>query len=326
MTKIPMSEFMRNYCKEQHIVFSGFERATILWNSNLVRKDKLTVLRDIAETTSDETLRRQIEERLFYEAEIERRFVENSGGNYIFGVSFDDEDRCNGHFSALESALAYGREHANKTFEVGKFPIADKAPPKARRYFHLNRYCIADRLGVAVRQVRDEQTEFYEDPHQENPVAHCEYSIDGEIIGIWSEEAPYPIEIGDPHRFENKFFAPPNPFDRGDLVRVVGDPELGVVSTSQAEWEEFLEQVECGLYVDSVDTCITVEFLHASGEFFHHHPNPLTLERVTEWHNEQEWALMKCAGELLSGKGELDYFLALYDENKERHSTEKNGG
>lgn len=99
-----------------------------------------------------------------------------------------------------------------------------------------------------------------------------------------------------------------------------------MVSTSQAEWADFLEQVKNGLYVDSVDACITVEFLHDSGELFHGHPSPLTLEKIIEWHDEQDWELMKCAGELLGGKGALDYFLALYDENKERHSTEKNGG
>lgn len=122
MTEIPISDFMRTYCKEQHIFFSDFERATILWNSSLMRKDRLAAIREIAETSSDEDLRKQIEERLFYEAEIERRFGQNSEGDYIFAVSFDDEnDRHSGYFSALESAVAYGKGHAKKPLEWKKF-------------------------------------------------------------------------------------------------------------------------------------------------------------------------------------------------------------
>lgn len=172
----------------------------------------------------------------------------------------------------------------------------------------------------------EEQAEFYEDPHPENPIVGCEYTVDGEITNIWSEEVPMSIEIGDLLRFESKFFAFPNPFNRGDLVCVAGDSELGVVHTSQAEWSDFLERVRNGLYVDSSDICITVEFLHERGEIFHGHPNPLTLEKVVDWPDKQEWELMKYAGELLNGNGTLDYFLSLYDKNRERHSAEKSRG
>lgn len=108
--------------------------------------------------------------------------------------------------------------------------------------------------------------------------------------------------------------------------RLVGDSELGVVHTSQAEWSDFLEQVRNGLFVDYSDSCITVEFLNKGGELCHGHPSPFTLEKVTEWQDKQEWEFMKCAGELLNGKGTLDYFLALYDKNKEQHSVERDEG
>lgn len=98
-----MSNFMRNYCKEQHISFPDFERGTIIWNSNLMRKDKRAALREIAGTTSDETLKEKIEERLLFEAEIERRFAQNSEGNYIFAISFDNENRPSAYFYALNS-------------------------------------------------------------------------------------------------------------------------------------------------------------------------------------------------------------------------------
>ena len=83
-------------------------------------------------------------------------------------------------------------------------------------------------------------------------------------------------------RFENQFIPWPNPFDTGDIVRAIGDDEetIGIVNTGKDDYNELLERVREGLYVDYSDASLTVEFLCEDGSFSHDHLSPINLERV----------------------------------------------
>ncbi|MBD5083997.1 MAG: hypothetical protein HDT33_02745 [Clostridiales bacterium] len=83
-------------------------------------------------------------------------------------------------------------------------------------------------------------------------------------------------------RFENQYLELPNPFRRGDIVRVAGcsrSGRRGIVETTQEEWAHFNQRVKDGLYADYFDACVTVEFPTGQGGFSHQHISPLYLER-----------------------------------------------
>ena len=83
-----------------------------------------------------------------------------------------------------------------------------------------------------------------------------------------------------PARFENAYMEIPNPFEKGDMVRVVGTDRYGMVRTSQAEWEEYKVRMHQMTGKDFIDASITVDFLCGDGEFSHDHINPIFLEKM----------------------------------------------
>lgn len=82
-------------------------------------------------------------------------------------------------------------------------------------------------------------------------------------------------------QFERRFVKMPNPFEKGNIVRTTRDGRIGVVTTSQAEWRDFLRRAEeKGLDVDFSDASIIVEFQNADGSWGHRHIQPIYLERA----------------------------------------------
>lgn len=91
----------------------------------------------------------------------------------------------------------------------------------------------------------------------------------------------------DPNRFENHFINFPNPFEFRDKVKMwnakPGD-QCGYVTISQKDWKDFLQRIENGLYVDFMDSSITVVWTDSQDneEQFknHDHIMPIYLEKV----------------------------------------------
>ena len=116
------------------------------------------------------------------------------------------------------------------------------------------------------------------------------------------------------NRFEHKFVEVPNPFEVGDIVRVVGDSErFGIVETSQEEWKKYLQRVKETKLTDSwLDAAITCCFFNEELEAFHVSPIFLEKVEVEEIDEEEKRELLQAGSELMKGKGMLSYFLYLY--------------
>lgn len=126
-------------------------------------------------------------------------------------------------------------------------------------------------------------------------------------------------------RFTNAYIDYPNPFERGDVVthaRSHGDCSVGLVATSQTEWEDFRRRVKDGAYVDQVDASLTVEWLTEDGNFSHEHIPPTLLERRNVDKNAPWCELVTAAQGLLRGTDGLEWFTVCCEEYRKSQGEE----
>ncbi len=140
-----------------------------------------------------------------------------------------------------------------------------------------------------------------------------------------SQEGPFNEERDG--YFTYIFYVVPNPFDRGDIVRLVDAEEYGIVETSQKQWQEALaryqsdEWKQMGLRPDYSDVQIRVGILNNDGTFGHAHINPIDLERYQPLDSPMD-KLLLCVSDLYRGKGsvnELHFFTMGYRKDREQH-------
>ena len=82
MFEIVPSQWMKKCFEEIDFAFTDFQKATLIWNApGRLRQEILDALEELSEETRDETLRRQINERLDYEKKAFEIFIHNQTGN-----------------------------------------------------------------------------------------------------------------------------------------------------------------------------------------------------------------------------------------------------
>lgn len=122
-------------------------------------------------------------------------------------------------------------------------------------------------------------------------------------------------------RFEDAYIPLQNPYETGDIVRIVGDSRPAIVQESREQWDSLVERNLKDPYVcypTFEDNCLRVEFLGEDGEMFHEHPHILSLEKIDQWEDELEWELLQVVSRLIKGEGEMDDFLYYYHKNLNR--------
>lgn len=303
MVKLPMSDYMWNYYQERGISFTDSEQATILWNSGLFlpKAEILEALKEIAGRTADVSLKAQIYERLDTERKTAKLFKENDGRCFFICEPGDDSSEAEWqgrYFTTLEAAVAYGREESQGTFKVEKEIFWDK-------------------LGGCRTD---------DEPDGVDIMGGCAwYTKDGELLDCeyysFATEISISFSYGDPSRFEDAYVPLQSPFEIGDIVRIVGDTRPAIVEVSQEQWRHSLEWNTKGERTISPaysNTSLTVEFLDENGEMYHGHPSLLSLEKIDQWEDKQEWHLLQAASRLIKGEGSLDEFLYNYHQNLKR--------
>lgn len=129
---------------------------------------------------------------------------------------------------------------------------------------------------------------------------------------------------------EYAFIEVPNPFERGDIIRLVGSEDYGIVETTQKQWKKDLvkyqsdERQQKGLCEDFSDVQIRVVFLDNDGAFSHAHINPIDLELYQpkgDWMDGSPMdKLLLCISDLYRGESSLDelyYFTKEYRKSRE---------
>lgn len=250
------SETVRKFVLETGYSFTDMQRAALLYHSDLPLEEKHSRLEDLRDTTTDEGLRRQLTEYLDREKRAIQTFKENGDKRCIYvlkvwenGGSHDGEYLACGYFFDWELAFEYGKK-GNAPFQIEKYLVN----------------------GVS---------EFEDGTRSHTSIADIHFDKKGNASFFSSCEIPDDNEQTDWYEcFENMFYNAPNPFEIGDVVRLVGTEEYGIVEVSQKQWKETLELYkQRGKFPpDYSDVQIRVIFLTEDGTFSHSHINPVDLE------------------------------------------------
>ncbi|MGN0461748.1 MAG: hypothetical protein ACI4HZ_04825, partial [Ruminococcus sp.] len=86
-----------------------------------------------------------------------------------------------------------------------------------------------------------------------------------------------------PKRFEYAYTPIPIPkrfFDKGIKVIDINSNKVGTVAATYPQWQEFLNSMKNGRYVDFSDYCITVMPIDSSDTVCHEHINPIYLDII----------------------------------------------
>ena len=316
MTLDFISKDVREYMEQNGLSFTDFEKAALIHNFGLPVLERLELLQKLAEKTEDEVLKDQIREKIAVDQENLDAFRDNTEG-YVYAVELEDEDGdryCDAYFSTPARAFDYGMEkNEGRKFRIQKHLIIGyhgQEPKKGKGY--RNPWLMKDAT------IEECVTESDSDRKM---MAEASYSKDGVLQFFWSTEIERTDEEHlkrsyDPESYENAFIPFPNPFEMGDIVQVVGEKGPGIVSTSQLEWQKFLERVEAGLYVDFSDASIIVDFLQDNGTIMHGHICPVYLERYQPNKGDDDYNLLIAGQAVLRGQCDLDWFTHCYDYYK----------
>lgn len=311
------SGYVRNYALETGWIFTDGQKAALLVHSGFTLKEKHSRLYDLKERTTDQNLKQQIAEYL-HKSELDFQiFKENSDKSYIYILKVMDGDASyteklpDGYFFDWEMACEYGRKE-KKPFVVEKHLVGDKK--------FLDKYL---------------NSEYYD-----YPIVSLGFNKDGEADYLDSQEVPYDgkdVEVFDYYQyFWNAFYEVPNPFEKGDIVRLIGTENYGIIDTPQKKWNDDLtryksdEWKQQGISLEWSDVNVRVDFLNEDGTFRHGHVNPIYLERYQPEGDLQNGSpmdkLLLYANLVYRGKGSLDelYFLTMgYRESQRKGENQR---
>ena len=281
MIELPLSAAFKEYYAEHNASFTDSEKATIFWNSRLQLQEILIALREIMETTADETLKKQIKQRLDYENQITRYFL-NQDSRYVHLLLLDDRDSLDSVFLSLEAAMEYGKESCDKTFKIIKELPDDLEPTPADSFLSI------------TAEFNKGGTLLYR---------HTCTSEDTEV------QIAHSISSG----FEDAYIPLLNPFEYGDIVRIMGTNTPAIISTPNERWYEHKKwSKEFPMDYDS--NSMTVEFLYPHGVISHGHPNILSLEKLDYWDNKDECKFLQSIQNLMQGRGGVENVIRNYEK------------
>lgn len=309
-----ISKDVKQYMEQNNMDFTDFESAPLIYHSWISLSEKYKRLEELAAETEDANLRKQIMEILSVEKEDLKAFHENTNG-FVYVLTQGSDDEPCGYFATSKLAYAYGVKQ-DDAFELCKYQIVERdntEPKKSNGYW--NPYLMEEKMNME---------ELVDEYAGDGLIARLKYTRGGILQDFWSQEIERSDEdnlkrIFHPNLFKNAFIHMPNPFERGDIVRLLPDGCHGIINTSQMEWLEFLEKVDAEKFTvcDFMDASIIVECVYDRGYISHNHINPAFLEKYEPLEGDDDFGLLMTASDLLRGRGNLDFFLHHYDAYKE---------
>ena len=263
-----ISKDVQLYMEENNLHFTDFEKATIIYNSALSVNEKHDRLEKLASETVDEILNQQITDRLFDDRKIIETFMNDIEG-YIYDLditeAIDVEYECD-CYADPQSAYEYGRSQGY-LFDIGKYKIVSNETRENNK----------DVYFLEMQDPRNPDSVVY---IERRPVSGLFYDADGALIKFQSDEIDFADKRvqneSDKSRFENAPINMPNPFEIGDIVRVLNSDMHGIVETSQDEWKSIYETMKDGGFASEV---IEVLMFFGEGQVEHFRVNPLFLEK-----------------------------------------------
>lgn len=116
LTRLIPSCYIRDELRKNGFQLSDLNKATMLWNADtlmLSYSEKLSELKKLCDSTSDENLQKQIRERLDFENQKLERIKDNSSGSYLY-VFEDQYKLCQNYFLSYEIAALFTQRYLSK--------------------------------------------------------------------------------------------------------------------------------------------------------------------------------------------------------------------
>jgi len=273
MDKLPVSNYIKEYYAEHGIQVDDFSKAAIIWNGEVSWCEKLRLLRELYAKTKDEGLKKQLKERLEHESEQFDLFMQNQDKKYIYKVTKYDDGSGHTYFTNVNRAIEYGKKNCEATICVDKIIVDPNEDEYGAEY-----HCVWNKAATTVLH-------FFQ--YMIDPFEECFH--------------------GKPNRFERAFL--PDlvvPFQRGDIVKNIYTGDVGVVSSTEEEWNRLV-----GFYKSRPwemcfsDMDIAANYVDSDGEFTHHHMCFLHCKKLTEYKKSAEMDMMEFLSQILQGKGAL---------------------
>lgn len=199
--------------------------------------------------TEDESLKKQLSERIAYDEKCIALYKERATGHVYVLSSIEKRnfDVC-GYYADHDTAYKWGLE--------------EKLP------FWIEKYRLVGR----------------EDAEDESFAAMFLFDEKGRLWTFQSMESDQE-DPGICGGFEEAYVQLPNPFERGDFVRIMerdaderdmDNCDVGIVATSQEQWKRPPAFPDCR---DWSEECIIVNFIDKRVGFVHAHLEPIFLEK-----------------------------------------------
>ena len=282
------SKDVREYLEEKGVVFTDFEKATLIYNhSEMSFIEKAAYLKRLMEQTENEILKGEIQERRSYDELCLNKFYENNG-DYIYELEvYDPEDKTfyeKGYFKSGQMAVDCGKKF-QEGFSVHKILLLTEGKEPEECYADCVSAVYFDNQGV-VRSY---------------------YSLEAE----WTAKK---VEI-DPSRFENAYIRIPHPFSNGDFVRVKNNSRVkDEVCIIECYNSDFNEESENQCYFDYSDASLRVFYIYGAARFGHEHVKIPDVEFARPKEDDPKYRLLCCAQSLVRGHGSLNELQFLSDE------------
>lgn len=160
-------------------------------------------------------------------------------------------------------------------------------------------------------------------------VCRLYYSKDGVLKSVedsvleWTGEK----DETDKERFENAYVDLLYPFRTGDLVRLVGENEIGIVHTERTdeEYEEnriwMLDRWQKGRGCDYTDVSMVVEYVDEDGNFGHRHVSTVNVEYASPDEKNPKKKVLEWGRRVVTGGSTLECFQMMCEEmvRKQKH-------
>lgn len=271
MIELIPSKDVREMIEKTGRTFTDFEKAAIISHLGLPIKELHKNLKQIADNSQDRKLRNQIIERITYDDNCHRTFKENKTG-FVYAVQvykLKMEPYICGYFADADLAFKHGKNQGYK-FAIRKYQIVGVNGHDAiKAKCYINPYfCTNLNPNEVIR-------EFEYDGEY---IAELIFDNQAKLRGFFSDEVENHDRFN-PDKFENAYIEIPNPFEKGDTVKLIGDDKCYIVRTSQKEWKSYNKKMKFSEYTDFSDASITVDLLR-DNKTSHAHICPIFLEKI----------------------------------------------
>lgn len=272
------SKYTREKYKELGIEFTDWQKAAIIWNKPIPLPMCLNALKELAEDILDAELKKQIEERVIYEEKQFKYITQNPDNNYVYVVRDAQKGYDYGAFYIFDTALEHARKYVKEAaidMCITKVQIVKGVEiPKYKSYHRWNPNLFPDKAEI----------EECDNDYSDGEVGSVTISVDGDIRHWWSTETTTEedmvVDEFDKNRFESKFIKLPYVHEAGMIVKYTSTGEIGVLATGKEDWDDFMQRVDNGLYVDYSDKSHEVYSLRNQGYWSHDHICPFLIEKL----------------------------------------------